>query len=85
MPKAAGYMFPWIPRVGIDPPYLVSNLDCTGKPARDGVRHLRCIGVRLYNTDLTDEPPKNMPPRYRYCSQNLLERIGRVGEHMPKS
>ncbi|CAI6093532.1 unnamed protein product [Clonostachys chloroleuca] len=70
---ACGIMFPWSPREGIWPPYWVANLNImTWTPADKGVPHIRCMGLRLRDSDPTDRPPTPMPGGYRFFGQIQL-------------
>ncbi|KAJ0122695.1 uncharacterized protein J7T55_003211 [Diaporthe amygdali] len=70
---ACGIMFPWSPREGVWPPYWVANLDImTWTPADEGVPHIRCMGLRLRDSDPTDRPPSPMPGGYRFFGQIQL-------------
>lgn len=70
---ACGIMFPWSPREGVWPPYWVANLDImTWSPAGEGVPHIRCMGLRLRESDPTDRPPSPMPAGYRFFGQIQL-------------
>ncbi|KAK8877497.1 HET-domain-containing protein [Apiospora arundinis] len=70
---ACGMMFPWSPREGVWPPYWVANLDImTWLPADEGVPHIRCMGLRLRESDPTDRPPSRLPAGYRFFGQIQL-------------
>ncbi|CAH0037930.1 unnamed protein product [Clonostachys solani] len=70
---ACGIMFPWSPREGVWPPYWVANLNImTWTPAGEGVPHIRCMGLRLRDSDPTDRPPTPMPGGYRFFGQIQL-------------
>ncbi|XXH01885.1 hypothetical protein Hte_008247 [Hypoxylon texense] len=76
-----GMMFPWLPRMGVDPPYWVGNLDCDFQPAASQVPHIRCMGLRLKSSDPVDAPPQSRPAGYRFAGQPLLGAIGEA-QHM---
>ncbi|KAM0718467.1 hypothetical protein Q7P37_005537 [Cladosporium fusiforme] len=70
---ACGMMFPWSPREGVWPPYWVANLDIMSwLPADQGVPHIRCMGLRLRDSDPSDRPPNRIPAGYRFFGQIQL-------------
>ncbi|EMD00547.1 hypothetical protein BAUCODRAFT_118304 [Baudoinia panamericana UAMH 10762] len=68
-----GLMFPGCPRKEVDPPYWTGNLNSTQATAAPGVPHVRCMGLRLKQTDPLDAPPNPIPAGYRYYGQSLVE------------